>query len=127
MFRTALLALALPALFACTGGSTDDASGVPVGPSTSRDSQGSAGVAPEAQQLTEAQLEETLPSSSDMSAIFSPVEEDDSDRGDENFLCGVDVDHLDRRNAEAKVDYGAQVGVSATRYSFGISQFDSPA
>jgi hypothetical protein len=82
---------------------------------------------PEARQLTEAQLEDTLPSSSDMSAIFSPTEEDDSDKDDESFLCGTDVEHLDRRNAEAKVGYGAQVGLSATRYSFGISQFDSPA
>jgi hypothetical protein len=84
-------------------------------------------VVPEAQQLTEAQLEDTLPPSSDMSAIFSPTEEDDSDQDDGSFLCGADVDHFDRRNAEAKVGYGAQVGVSATRYSFGISQFDSPA
>ena len=82
---------------------------------------------PVAQQLTEAQLEDTLPSSSDMSAIFSPTEGDDSHKSDESFLCGADVDHFDRRNAEAKVGYGAQVGMSATRYSFDISQFDSPA
>lgn len=124
VFRTALLALALPALFACSGGNSDDASGAPVGPSTS--SSGSEAVVPEAQQLTEAQLEDTLPSSSDMPAIFSPTVEDASHK-DESFLCGTDVDHLDRRNAEARVGYGAQVGLSATRYSFGISQFDSPA
>ncbi len=127
VFRTALLALALPALFACSGGNTDDASGAPVGPSTSRDSPGSQAVVPEAQQLTEAQLKDTLPSSSDMPAIFSPTEEDASHKDDESFLCGTDVDHLDRRNAEATAGYGAQVGLSATRYSFGISQFDSPA
>jgi hypothetical protein len=127
MVRTALLALALPALFACTGGSTDDASSAPAGPSTSRGSSGSEAAVPEAQQLTEAQLEDTLPSSSDMSAIFSPTEEDGSGKDDGSFLCGADVEHFDRRNAEARVGYGAQVGVSATRYSFAISQFDSPA
>lgn len=77
-------------------------------------------------QLTEAQLEDTLPTSSDMSAIFSPTQENQSGK-DESFLCGADIDHFDRRNAEAKVGYGAQVGASATRYSFGISQFDTPA
>ena len=127
MVRTALLALALPALIACSGGTTDDASGGPVGSSTSRDSLGSEVVVPEAQQLTEAQLQDTLPSSSDMSAIFSPAKEIDSDKDDESFLCGADVDHFDRRNAEAKAGYVAQVGLSATRYSFGISQFDSAA
>jgi hypothetical protein len=79
------------------------------------------------QQLTETQLEDTLPTSSDMSAIFVPTQENQSGKKDESFLCGADVDHFDRRNAEAKVGYGAQVGLSATRYSFGISQFDSPA
>ena len=79
------------------------------------------------QQLTETQLENTLPTSSDMSAIFSPTQENQSGKNDESFLCGADVDHFDHRNAAAKVGYGAQVGVSATRYSFGISQFDTPA
>jgi len=125
--RTALLAVALPALFACSGGSVDDASGGPVGSSTSRDSLGSQVVVPEAQQLTEAQLNDTLPSSTDMSAIFSPTKENDSDKNDEDFLCGADVGQFDGRNAEAKVGYSAQVGLSATRYSFGISQFDSAA
>jgi len=81
----------------------------------------------EAHQLTEAQLEDTLPTLSDMSTIFSPTTGDDSDEEDKSFLCGTDVDHFVHRNAEAHVGYGAQVGLSATRYSFGISQFDSPA
>jgi hypothetical protein len=81
----------------------------------------------EAQQLTEAQLTDTLPTSSDMPAIFTPTKGDDSDEDDNSFLCGADVDHFAQRNAEAKVGYGAQVGLSATQYSFGISQFDSPA
>ena len=114
-------------LLACSGGGTEDSYGASAGPSTSRDSAGSEAVARQPQQLTAGQLEDTLPTSSDMSAIFSPTQEDDSDKDDESFLCGVDVDRLDRRNAGAKVGYVAQVGVSATRYSFGISQLDSPA
>jgi hypothetical protein len=61
-----------------------------------------------------------------MSAIFTPARQTQSGT-DESFLCGADVDHLGRSNAEATVGYVAQVGVSATRYSFAISQFDSPA
>ena len=81
---------------------------------------------PEAQQLTEAQLQDTLPTVGDMPAIFSPTEDGNSGEDDTSFLCGVDVDHLDQRNAEAEAGYGAQVGPSATRFSFRISQFDSP-
>ena len=81
---------------------------------------------PDAQPLTEVELEDTLPTSSDMPAIFSPMEEDDSDEDDKSFLCGVDLDHFDQRNAKASAGYGAQVGVSATQFSFGISQFDAP-
>jgi len=62
-----------------------------------------------------------------MSAIFSPTQENQSGKDDESFLCGAGVDQLDHRNAEAKVGYVAQVGLSATRYSFDIGQFDSPA
>lgn len=68
----------------------------------------------------------TLPRPSDLSAIFSPMREIRSG-ADAGFLCGADVGDLDGRNAEATVGYAAQVGLSATRYSFGISQFDSPA
>jgi hypothetical protein len=127
VLRTALLALALPALLACSGGSTDGASGTPFEASRSGDSPVSEASAAEAQQLTEAQLKDTLPTLSDMPAIFSPTKSDGSDEEDKNFLCGADVDHFNQRNAEAKVGYGAQVGLSATQYSFGISQFDSPA
>ncbi|WP_344048150.1 hypothetical protein [Nocardioides panacihumi] len=127
MFRTALLALALPALFACSSHSTKDSSAASTGPSTSRDSAGSEAVVRQPQQLTGTQLEDTLPTSGDMSAIFSRTQESQSGRDYASFLCGADVDHPDRRNAEAKVGYVAQVGFSATRYSFGISQFDSPA
>jgi hypothetical protein len=62
-----------------------------------------------------------------MSAIFSATKENDSDKNDENFLCGANVGQFDRRNAEAKVGYATQVGLSGTRYSFGINQFDSSA
>jgi len=120
VLRTALLALALPALFACSGGSNDNPSGAPVGPSTSSDS-----LVREAQQLTEAELEDTLPTLSDMPAIFSPTKDDDSDEDDKSFLCGADVERFEQRNAEANVGYLAQVGVSATQFSFGVSQFDS--
>lgn len=127
VFRTALVALALPALFACSGGSAGDVSGAPDGPSTSPHSPASQAGVPEARQLTPGELEDTLPSSSDMSAIFSPTGQDDAGKDNGKFLCGAALEHFDRRNTEARVGYGAQVGVSATRYSFDISQFDSPA
>src|SRR4051812_8683578 len=121
--RTALLALALPALLACSGGSAEDSSAASTGPATSRGSTGSEAVVRQPEQLTGAQLEGTLPRPSDMSAIFSATQENQSGKRDESFLCGADLDHLDRRNAEAKVGYVAQVGFSATRYSFDIRQF----
>ncbi len=62
----------------------------------------------------------------DMSSIFSPTQANQPGKDDRSFLCGADVDHLDRSDAEAKVGYVAQVGLSLTRYSFRISQFDSP-
>lgn len=80
----------------------------------------------EAEQLTEDQLQNTLPTSADLPAIFTPTEGDDSRDDDKSFLCGVDVEDPGQRNARASVGYGAQVGVSATHFSFGISQFDSP-
>lgn len=125
--RTALLALALPALFACSGGGDGDGSGAPAGSSASGGSHASGAAAPEPEQLTEAQLKDTLPSSSDMSTIFIPTDESDSGKDRGTFLCGTDVGRFDRRNAAAKVGYVAQVGISATRYSFAINQFDSPA
>ncbi|WP_180935084.1 hypothetical protein [Nocardioides ungokensis] len=125
MFRTAVLALALPALFACSSGNNDNSSNAPAGQTTTVDSPGPEVSVPEAQQLTEAELEDTLPTLGDMPAIFSPSKaEDDSEH--KSFLCGADVEHFDQRNAEASVGYVAQQGLSAQQFTVGISQFDSP-
>jgi hypothetical protein len=125
VLRTALLALALPALFACSGGSKDNPSDAPDGQSTSLDSPVPKASVPEAQQLTEAELEATLPPLGDMPAIFSATKDDDSAEDDTSLLCGADFE-FDQRNATASVGYGAQEGLSAQQFTFGLSQFDSP-
>jgi hypothetical protein len=78
-----------------------------------------------AQQLTVAQLKDTLPTSSDLPAIFSPTEDNTARGKRTTFLCGADL-QFDQRNATAGVGYGAQGGLSAQRLTLDISQFDSP-
>jgi hypothetical protein len=124
VWRAALLALVCPVLFACSGGNGSP-SDAPAGQSTSVGSSGRDASAPKARQLTVAELEDTLPTSTDMPAIFSPTKDDSSGDKNATFLCGTDLE-FDRRNATAGVAYGAQAGLSAQQFVFHISQFDSP-
>jgi hypothetical protein len=122
VLRAALLGLAVPAVVACSSGGDPSPSDAPVGQSTSIDSSGAS--APDARQLTESELKGTLPTASDLPAIFFPTKDHGSDASDTGFLCGADLEP-DQRNATAGVAYGARGGLSAQQLTFDISQFDS--